>query len=301
MTFPTPFFRPKKGFLTIALLGSASGNVFNSTVGHKSIASLSSNRVAASVGGSSNFLMQTLDFNGSSWSEIGSEYVLSQTNPFRPSIDKISSTDIAFFRRNASAPNELSTLTFNGSTWSLKGSTLSGITSTGTDQPSISMMSSAVAITTSFSSGNDTRLFNWNGTTTWTAGATFNIAPTSDAFIKAISTTEFIIAQEKGSYYTEFQIYRDIAGTWTAVGTPLSGPSRVGNYSRPSVDLLSSNLWAVYDGDTNIFVIKRVGDNLLMASGLLVITPSNDPALCAIANDRIAVFNGNTIQAYSVT
>jgi hypothetical protein len=215
------------------------------------------------------------DFNGSTWTEVGSSF---STGVFNwVGLTNLSSTRIA-----AASDTQICTYDFNGSAWSLVGSCLT-ISSGGASK--ISALSSSRIAYINQTSGQ-LRAYDFNGST-WSLTSSLNVTG-SLVNLASMSSTRVALMSS-----TQLRAYDFNGSTWSQIGNGLSiaGGGGLTALSLSRVANSNSSIgFTTYDFDnTNWTQSRNISDYLGSSMG-------------ALTSSKIAVVEGNDgiLMAYDI-
>lgn len=257
---------------------------------------LSSSRVAAIVDtgtGATNMELRAYDFNGSTWSQVGSAFLIPTNTAFQynPTLATLTSSRVAFID---SRNDQLTAYDFNGSTWSQVGSAL---TITGNGVPALAGLSSSrVAFVDS--TNVQLRTYDFSGSTWSQTGSSLSV-PAGVAGLAILSSSR--VAYVNGSTTGAVRTYDFSGSSWSQTGNSLSidlnNSVGVGPLTSTRIAVASTRL-----GNGGIVTFDFDGTNWSQSSNI-----ANNPQLAAsnaiagLSSSRIALI-GNTshLRAYDM-
>jgi hypothetical protein len=268
------------------------GNQEVTNMGNPAVTALTTSRIA--FFDSINDDLRAYDFNGSTWSQTGSDLNISGAGT--PALAAMSSSRVAFFDANS---DDLRAYDFNGSTWSQTGSDLN-IPSIGS--PALTALSSSRVVLTD-DSNEEILVYDFNGSTWAQVGTGFEV-PGAEGQRAITALSERHIAHLPAN--DDLRVYEFNGTTWAQVGSGIN--VGVTSLDRISISAISSSHVVFLDNDNEELRVYGFSGTAWQQIGPSLSVSNDTPALATFSNRtglvQVALADGganNNLATYDIT
>lgn len=252
--------------------------------GSGSLAALTTTRVA--VLDCTLHTLETYDFSGSAWSQVGNSLVIGAAAFPYASICTMSATTIAFADE---VNDELRQYSFDGTDWSLVGN---GLAITGLAAPYDITLAGLSSTTIAFIDQNNDKLrkYSFDGTD-WTLTGSELALTIGGQSLTALSENMVALFE-----YTNdaLRAYRFNGTTWVAVGSAYS----TANFTRTTMAAISHDTVILAADSATIQALRFNGTVWIPASPIIDISSYFTLAIAAMDHDLLAFWHGASANIY---